>query len=136
MKPWLASVLVFLGAGVGANARYWIGLWAVERWGSTFPWPTLVVNLSGSFLIGVFVGVATRLQWGAAAWLLLAIGLLGGYTTFSTFSFESLSLLREARYGEALWSIGLNVVLGLLLAWTGLLLSNLAVSTFGAVAKG
>ena len=106
---------MFLGAGLGANARYWLGGWISERWGTSFPWGTLVINVSGSALIGLVMGVL--LQTPVPIWwrLLIVIGFLGGYTTFSTFSYETLSLLMDRNYGPA----ALNVVAACLLSFFG-----------------
>lgn len=84
-------LIVLLGSGLGGVARYVVGLWLASRSESAFPWGTFVVNVSGCFLIGVLMGIlAAR---GGQAWhgwrLLLGIGFLGGYTTFSTLLFDT-----------------------------------------------
>ena len=86
---------VFLGGGTGSVLRYLVGLWI----GSTaFPWATFAVNAVGSFAIGFFGGWASRFGWGEALRLSLVIGLCGGFTTFSTFSKESLALIEGGSY--------------------------------------
>lgn len=124
MNPIARTALVFLGAGVGGSLRYWIGL-AVAARTAGFPWGTFAINVTGSLLIGLAMGLITR-AGGSEGWrLLLVVGVLGGYTTFSSFSYEILSLLRERNVMPALgYAVG-SVVLGLLAAGVGLWLSDL-----------
>lgn len=119
------SVLVATGAAIGANARYWLGAWAA-RSGSELPWGTLLVNVSGSLVLGLFVGLASRFGWTDGWRLLIAVGLCGGYTTFSTFSLETLQLVQNGRwslaFGYAVGSAALSVLgcaLGLTIAGVG-----------------
>src|SRR5438067_7678236 len=84
---------VGLGGFLGANARYWVGGWIQDRWGADFPWSTFVINITGSFILGLFVTLTTErfaLRNAPALRLLVAIGFVGAYTTFSTFEFETL----------------------------------------------
>ena len=107
-------LVVGLGGFVGAIARYWLsGL--VHRWsGSSFPWGTLVVNVVGCFLLGALMTIAeTRLAITPEARLFLAIGVLGSMTTFSTFSYETLELLRRAEALAALANAAVSLFLGL-----------------------
>lgn len=100
-------LLIALGAALGANARYLISVWAGNRLGADFPYGTLIVNLTGSFALGFLLVLGTgRLQLSPEARLLLAVGFLGSFTTFSSFAVESLNLWREA----GLWRSLLNVV--------------------------
>src|SRR5215831_6428501 len=73
--------LVGLGGALGAVARYLLGLWIATRVSPDFPWSTFLINISGSFLIGVFLGLASAGQLSNEARLFLAVGVLGGYTT-------------------------------------------------------
>lgn len=111
--------VVFLGAGVGGLVRYALGGWIQQAAGAGFPWGTLVVNVTGSlllaFLYAVLEGTIAAPQWRA----LLGIGFCGGYTTFSTFSYETLRLLQEAQWGRASWYVLGSVALSLIAAAAG-----------------
>jgi CrcB protein len=92
-------LLISAGAIFGANARYWIGDWAAQKWGAAFPYGTILINITGSFLIGFFLTVTTERFLIDPRWrLLIAVGFLGAYTTFSTFSFESFNLLYRGQW--------------------------------------
>jgi fluoride exporter len=115
-----AYLLVAFGGAVGSVARYWISGLVASRLGKLFPWNTLVVNVTGSFIIGVIAvlaGSEGRLhpQARAVAIQLIMIGLCGGYTTFSSFSLQTLNLLHE---GQWFYAVG-NVLLSVLLCMTG-----------------
>jgi fluoride exporter len=104
----LAIILVLLGGAFGSILRYvWSGFFA-ERLGETFPFGTLVVNLVGSALIGLFSGFVARVSSGAIALLLqqfLVFGICGGLTTFSSFSLQTYNLITEGRWLSALANI-------------------------------
>jgi CrcB protein len=98
---------ISVGAVLGANARYLVGGWVTDRFGTSFPIGTLLVNVTGSFAIGLFLTLIGERLVVADWWRpLVAIGFLGSYTTFSTFSFETLALVQSGSWGLA----GLNVV--------------------------
>ncbi len=104
------SLYVFLGAGIGANLRYWLGGWIQHRTSVSFPWNTMIVNISGSLAMGILMAVLLKGAFNPNWRLFLAIGVLGGYTTFSSFSYEVINLLRESSYSYAAWYIlGSNV---------------------------
>lgn len=117
------SLLIFFGAGVGGLCRYWISNSVYWFLGRNFPYGTLVVNVSGSFLMGfLFVLIMDRFD-GVAPQLrsLLLIGFLGGYTTFSSFSIETLNLIENAAWLDALSNILLSVILCILFTWFGVI---------------
>ena len=103
----MTVLAISVGAVLGANARYVVSGWLSDRFGSSFPVGTLVVNVGGSFLIGLFLALIGERLVVADWWRpLVAIGFLGSYTTFSTFSFETLALAQSGSWGLA----ALNVV--------------------------
>jgi CrcB protein len=115
----LQALLVGLGGFVGAVCRYALA-GAVHRGlpQTTFPVGTLVVNVLGCLLIGYLAGLADSRQLFAPEFrLFVFIGLLGGFTTFSTFGFETFALARDAGFGQAVVNVGLHVVLGLMMVW-------------------
>jgi CrcB protein len=119
-------LLIGLGGFLGANARYILGGWIAARYGTSFPYGTLVINVSGSFLIGFFLVLVSErfivhLNWR----LFFAVGFLGGYTTFSTFSFESFTLMRDGSFFLALFNMVGSVVLGLIAVLIGAALARL-----------
>lgn len=118
---------VALGGAAGAAARYGVAQWAGARWGWTFPWGTLVVNVTGSLAIGLLMALLIGRGADPAYRLLLVTGFLGGYTTFSAFSLETLSLLETRRYGEAALYIGGSVLLGLVACFAGLAVGRLLI---------
>lgn len=117
LKVWLVGV----GGFVGAIARYGLGGW-VHRVadGATFPYGTLAVNVLGCALIGAITGIAeSRGLFGPEARVFLLIGVLGGFTTFSSFGYETLQLLRDGQWGYGLANVLANVALGLTAVWAG-----------------
>jgi fluoride exporter len=102
MTPQIA-LAVFVGGGIGAFGRYVVGLMAAANFGAGFPWGTLGVNILGSFLIGLLAQVLPPMDSGGSmARLFLITGVLGGFTTFSAFSLESLQLMQRGEAGLAL----------------------------------
>ena len=119
-------LLIGIGGFLGANARYLVAGWITERLGSAFPYGTLIINVSGSFILGFFLEFISDRLFDHPNWrLFFAIGFLGAYTTFSTFSFESLALLQEGLYFRALANIGGSVILGLIAVLAGIIINRL-----------
>ena len=117
------TVLIFFGAGLGGIFRYWISNAVYWCCGRQFPYGTLVVNASGSFLMG-FLFVLILERFGALGPQLrsfLLIGFLGGYTTFSTFSIETLILFENGAWFSAILNVLLSIMLCLSLAWLGVI---------------
>ncbi|MBI5102297.1 MAG: fluoride efflux transporter CrcB [Nitrospirae bacterium] len=119
---------IVIGAGgfLGAIARYAASAWIGQNWGRSFPMGTFIINISGSFLIGLVMPLLTERFMANPQWrLFFAVGFLGAYTTFSTFEFETGNLLRD---GE--WMIAaLNVVLSVFVGFAALKMG-------GMIAKG
>ena len=105
-------LLVLAGGALGSAGRYLVGLWMVNRFGPTFPWGTLIVNVVGSFLIGLIATLADdRGRIGPEARVFLVAGVLGGFTTFSSFSLETLRLAEQHAPLRAVANVSANVVL-------------------------
>ena len=118
--------LVFIGGGLGAMARHGVNRAGLALLGPGFPWWTLGVNVAGCFLIGLLAGLFGGWETGHNARLFLVTGFLGGFTTFSAFSLDALTLWeRGAMLQEALYVVG-SVILSLLAAAIGLLITRLA----------
>ena len=104
------SLWIAFGAALGANARYWIGFFCKANV-QEFPWPTLLINVLGSALLGVFFAAALDRGWGHSARLFFAVGLCGGFTTFSTFSFEVIDTFHRRSWKMAAAYAALSLVL-------------------------
>ncbi len=114
-----------MGAGaVGSGARYLIGLWAFERFGAGFPYGTLIVNVIGSFALGIVVQVAAASAWSPEWRGAVVIGLLGGFTTYSSFNQETLAMLSHGAAGAAVLNIVITLITGLAAGWLGLVLAR------------
>jgi fluoride exporter len=106
-------LLISAGAVLGANARYWLGVLFARVATPGFPWATLTINVSGSMLLGGFIGWSAR-QMPHPGWsLVVAVGFCGAYTTFSTFGYEMFSMLQERSVGQALGYAAASMVAGL-----------------------
>ncbi len=117
-------LLVFAGGGLGAIARHGVNRAGLELLGPGFPWWTMAVNISGSFLIGLLAGLFGAWETGQDMRMFLITGVLGGYTTFSAFSLDALTLWERGSFQEAgLYVLG-SVILSLLAAAVGLMVSR------------
>lgn len=113
---------VSAGGFFGANARYLVGLWAADRWGAAFPWGTLLINVSGSFVLGFYLTLVTERFIGRSATrLFVATGFLGAYTTFSAFSYEAVQLVAAGAVLPALAYVLGSLLLGIAAAVVGIL---------------
>lgn len=121
-----AILAVAVGGAVGSVLRYAVGFTFLQRFGPGFPWGTLVINVSGSFVIGVVAEMSTTRALGISPMLrlLLMTGVLGGYTTFSTFSLDTTTLFGERAQALAIgYALG-SVALGILAAYAGIILAR------------
>jgi CrcB protein len=114
---WLAFLA---GAGVGAPARYLVDLWVQERHGGALPWGTFVVNVSGCLALGILTGLSLYHGLGAPTRLAIGTGGMGAYTTFSTFTFESVRLWEEGSARAAAANVVASLLVGLLAAGVGI----------------
>lgn len=115
---------VMLGCALGGMARFWVSSIVGRRLGESFPWGTMIVNVTGAFAIGIFAAVAASGQgWigDPTTWLFAGIGFLGSYTTVSTFSLQTLLLLQHGQGWRAAGNVALSVGLCLPAAALGLL---------------
>ena len=119
------TLIISAGAVLGANARYWLGDWAAQKWGTTFPVGTLLINVTGSFLLGFFMALAIeRLHFDPRWRLFFAVGFLGAYTTFSTYTYESFNLLFKGQWALGLLNLCGSSFAGLLAAGIGVYLGK------------
>jgi CrcB protein len=116
---------VVAGAGIGGGLRYILSSWIAERWGASFPWATFLVNISGAFLLGVVVGLSVERSLIPPAWrLFLGVGILGGYTTFSTLSYESIALMQRGLVMQGALNMFGSAVAGLAAVVAGILVGR------------
>jgi fluoride exporter len=121
----VALLWVGLGGFLGSIARYLLSGWAAARWGVIFPWGTFIINISGSFILGFFLAFAQERPWvHPQARLLFAIGFVGAYTTFSTYTYESIRLMMNGQFALAAAYIVGSVVFGLVAVFAGVALGN------------
>jgi CrcB protein len=125
MPEWARTLLVGAGGFVGATLRYTLGGLVSRAVSPEFPWATFLVNVSGCFVIG-FLAVLTeeRGPIGPPGRLFLMVGVLGGYTTFSTFGYETLSLMREGSHALAAANAAGQLLLGLAAVWAGMIVAR------------
>jgi fluoride exporter len=116
----LTWVAFLVAAGIGAPARYVVDTIVQERTDGVYPWGTLVVNVSGCLILGVITGLAMYHGLGGSAKTVLGTGAMGAYTTFSTFTFETVRLVEEGAGRLAARNVAASVVLGLAAAALGL----------------
>ncbi len=121
-------VLVMLGGAAGAGLRYEVGRLSLTYFGPGFPWGTLIVNLVGGLLLGLLAGALLDPQADQSPiWMLLAVGLLGGFTTFSAFSFDLFAMLGRGQPGAALFYAFASVIGSVLLLGGGYWLARQAI---------
>jgi CrcB protein len=130
----LAYLWVAIGGALGSVSRFWLSGFIAARLGEIFPWGTILVNISGSFLIGIFSALTIAEgkldpQSRTFAVQFLMIGICGGYTTFSSFSLQTLNLVREREWLYAGGNIILSIVLCMIAVWLGFLLGSIFNST-------
>jgi CrcB protein len=110
----MANIFIIgIGGFLGAISRYGVALWIGQRWGRTFPLGTFLINISGSFLIGLLMSLFTERFMVNPQWrLMLVVGFLGAYTTFSTFEYETGALMKDGEWLIAMLNVVLSVIVG------------------------
>ena len=124
----MSSIWIAIGSAIGGAARYWCTGFAARLFGETFPWGTLLVNITGSLIIGFFAtltGPDGRIFVSSTTRQFVMIGLCGGYTTFSSFSLQTLNLVQDSEWLQAGGNIVGSVVLCLFAVWLGHILAAL-----------
>lgn len=118
---------VAMGSALGGVLRFWISTLFERRFGEAFPWGTIFINITGSFLIGLCFSIAGadgRAILGPSARAFTLVGVLGGYTTFSSFSLQTLNLIRAGEFPLAFANVLLSVALCLVAVWLGHLVAR------------
>jgi CrcB protein len=120
MYPYL---LVAIGGALGSVARYGTGVAVGRVWNLSFPLGTMLINIAGSLVMGLFIGYLARTtpSWQADARLFVAVGVLGGFTTFSSFSLDTISMIERGDIGPALAYVLASVIIGIGALYVGLL---------------
>ena len=116
----MTLLLVAFASAVGAPVRYLVDRFVASRNGGAFPWGTLVINVSGAFILGLVVGMGAHHGLSKQAVAILGTGFCGAYTTFSTFSVETVRLVEERAFAKAGLNVGVSLVAGLLAGAAGL----------------
>jgi fluoride exporter len=126
MKVLLAYLWVALGGGMGAMARFAVARAAATLFGVSFPYGTFIINISGSFLLGLVAGLISQrfISYGDNIRLFIAIGFLGAYTTFSTFAFESNALLEDGKWIYGVMNLIGSLLVGVMAVRLGIVLSQ------------
>ena len=124
VRPVTKLMLIFLGGGLGAIGRYLVGRGALHAFGAAWPYGTFLVNVLGGLAMGILVGtLAHRGGANQQSWqLLLGVGLLGGFTTFSAFSLETALMIEKRAYGAALSYVSASVLLSVFALFVGMIL--------------
>jgi fluoride exporter len=120
----LRYLIVFIGGGVGSLARYIAGTFIMARYGGLFPLGTMVINVTGSFLIGLLMTILTERHMDPSWRLALVVGFLGGYTTFSSFEYESYRAVRDGGQLIGILNVTGSVLLGYIAVWVGAALAG------------
>jgi CrcB protein len=121
-------LFIAVGGALGSLLRYAVAGWAQRLFSSSFPWGTLSVNLIGSLAIGLLWGLFEEMAVSQNLRIMIFIGVLGAFTTFSTFSLENFHLLRDGEFMMVLFNVGLSVIGGLVMVVAGFWMSRYLVN--------
>jgi CrcB protein len=122
---------ICLAGALGSGSRYLISLWAAARFGTAFPFGTLIVNLAGCFAIAALMQAGMALAWPPTVRAAATVGFIGGLTTYSSFNDETARLLDDGAAGAAGLNVALTLVGGLAAGWLGLQFARLLLGAFG-----
>ncbi len=116
-------LIVGTGGFIGSVMRYLIQVFVEKGLATTFPWGTFVANIAGSFIIGMVFALAEKGNFMNSEWrMFLAVGICGGFTTFSSFAYNNLTMLKENSFGQLFWNIGGSLFFGILAVYLGIVL--------------
>ncbi|MEP6783054.1 MAG: fluoride efflux transporter CrcB, partial [Acidobacteriota bacterium] len=116
---------VMLAGGIGSGLRFLVGVWAVSAFGVSFPYGTLIVNLVGCFVLAVVAQLASAGSVSPELRTVIAVGLIGGFTTYSGFNMETIGLLSSGAAGAAGLNIAITIAGGLAAGWLGLTVARM-----------
>ncbi len=120
-------LMIAIGGGLGSMLRFWVGGIVSGRMGSRFPYGTLLINCTASFLIGFIITLlAEKTHWSPNLRFLIPIGFIGGYSTFSTFEYETFRVVQDGEFLIAFLNVILSVVVGFAAVWLGAIAGRLS----------
>lgn len=116
-------LIVGTGGFIGSAMRYLVQIFVEKDLATTYPWGTFVANIAGSFIIGVVFAFAEKGNLMSSEWrMFLAIGVCGGFTTFSSFAYNNFTMLKDHSFGQLLWNLGGSLFFGILAVYLGIIL--------------
>jgi fluoride exporter len=120
-------LMIAIGGGLGSMLRFWVGGVVSGKMGTRFPHGTFVINCTASFLIGFIITLlAEKTHWSPNLRFLIPIGFIGGYSTFSTFEYETFRVVQEGEFLIAFLNVALSVVVGFVAVWLGVIAGRLS----------
>jgi fluoride exporter len=120
-------LMVGFGGGLGSILRFWVGSYVSGKMGSRFPYGTFLINCTASFLIGLIITLlAEKAHWNPNLRYLIPIGFIGGYSTFSTFEYETFRVMQDGELWLAAVNVVLSVVVGFFAVWLGVIVGRLS----------
>jgi CrcB protein len=120
-------LMVAFGGGLGSMLRFWVGSYISGKMGTRFPYGTFLINCTASFLIGLIITLlAEKAHWNPNLRYLIPIGFIGGYSTFSTFEYETFRVVQDGELWMAFLNVVLSVVVGFFAVWLGAIVGRLS----------
>ena len=116
-------LLVGTGGFIGSVMRYLVQIFVEKGLSTTFPWGTFIANIAGSLIIGIVFGLSEKGDLLSSEWrMFMAVGICGGFTTFSSFAYNNLMMIKEQSFVQLLWNIGGSLFLGIVAVYAGIIL--------------